>query len=89
MNLTKLSFISILAVTTVATAFAATTGGLRHQPIETPGEESVIALSDMADEDGAAHHVVDALDIIIDAGLACAGRLQTCYWTTDCCSSEE
>jgi ubiquitin C len=58
MNLSKLSFISILAATTVATAFAATTGGLRHQPIETPGEEFVIALSDVADEDSADSGVV-------------------------------
>jgi hypothetical protein len=89
MNLSKLSFISILAATTVATAVAATTGGLRHQPIETPGEEFVIALSDVADEDSAAHHVVDASDIFIDAGLACVGTLGICSATTDCCEGEE
>ncbi len=52
MNLSKLSFISILTVTAVVgTAFAATTGGLR----QTPGGEFVIALSDAADEDSAAY----------------------------------
>ena len=89
MNLSKLSFISILAATAVATAFAATTGGLRHQPIETPGEDFVIALSDVADEDSAAHHVVDASDIVIDAGLACAAKGGTCFKVISCCSGEE
>jgi hypothetical protein len=91
MNLSKLSFISILAATTVATAFAATTGGLRHQPIETPGEDFVISLSDVANEDSAAHHVVDASDIVIDAGLPCATRGGFCSKAMgiSCCAGEE
>jgi hypothetical protein len=87
MNLSKLSFISILAATAVTTAFAATTGGLRHQPIETLGEEFVIALSDAADEDTAAHHAVDASDVVIDAGQACSPRGGSCN-TMKCCAGE-
>ncbi len=88
MNLSKLSFISILAATAVATAFAATTGGLRHQPIETLGEEFVIALSDAADEDTAAHHAVDASDIFIDAGQACLPRGRPCGGPIKCCEGQ-
>ena len=92
MNLSKLSFISILAATAVATAFAATTGGLRHQPIETLGEEFVIALSDAADEDTAAHHAVDASDVVIDAGQgwawACSPRGGSCNPKKSCCAGE-
>ncbi len=43
-----------------------------------------------ADEDSAAHHdVVDASDIVIDAGLACAGLLEDCDADTPCCSGED
>ncbi len=69
----------------VATAFAATTGGLRHQPIETPGEEFLTALSDAVGEDSAAHHVEDALNIAIDAGR-CAELDDTCGQYADCCA---
>ncbi len=87
MNLSKLSFISILAATAVDTAFAATMG-LRHQPIETPGEEFVIALSDVANEDTAAQPSVDASDIFIDAGLACAEQGEYCDRQHPCCGEE-
>jgi hypothetical protein len=90
MNLSKLSFISMLAATAVDTAFAATTGGLRHQPIETPGEEFVIALSDVANKDSAAHHVLDASDIFIDAGLdECVAKGEYCDEQMPCCDGEE
>ncbi len=49
----------------------------------------MIALSDVADEDSAAHHVVDASDIIIDAG-SCSGLKGICGFTgTSCCDGEE
>jgi hypothetical protein len=89
MIFSKLSFISILAATMVATAFAATTGGLRHQPIETPGEEFVIALSDAADEDSAAHHVEDLSDLVIEDDQACGEPGDDCDHWHPCCAGEE
>ncbi len=49
----------------------------------------MIALSDVADEDSAAHHVVDASDIFIDAGLACAESGAACSTKVSCWDGEE
>lgn len=86
MNLSSLSFIGILVVTTVTVSFAATTGGLRHQPIATPGEEFVIALSDADELDSD----VDASNIVLDAASTCIPKGGFCgtYGEGPCCLGE-
>ncbi len=51
----------------------------------------MLALSDAADEDSAAHHVVDASDIFIDKEFACAALGDRCggYAAIPCCNGEE
>ncbi len=83
MNLSKLSFISILAVTVVA---ANTTGGLRHQPVLTADTTGLV---DDNDDTMGQPNLTPGEEFVIalsDAEQGCKPAGEPCGWDIHCCS---